>query len=270
MSIQAGRAAGAGRLAGKACVVTGSSGLAADAALRFVREGAEVLVVARERIECESLGLPYALADLGDEAETEEAFAQVRTRLGRLDALYAVAGGSGRGVGDGPLHKLSLAAWESTFALNATPAFLAAREGVRLMLAGGTGGSIVVVSSVLAYSPAPSLFGTHAYAATKAAALGMVRAAAAYYAQEGIRVNALAPAVVTTPMSTRAAEDPTTVEFVRHKQPLTAGFLNVADVTEGALYLCSDAGRAITGQVLGIDAGWTISEGHPPTPGGKT
>jgi NAD(P)-dependent dehydrogenase (short-subunit alcohol dehydrogenase family) len=208
------------RLDGKVCVVTGASGMAADAARRFAGEGAQVWVVARDPAECRALGLPYALADLRDEAATEAAFAAVRRAVPRLDALYAVAGASGRTLGDGPVHQLTLAAWEGTLALNATPAFLAAREALRAMLAqppgpSGSRGSLVLMSSVLASAPLPALFATHAYAAAKAATVGLVRAMAAYYAEHGIRVNALAPALVDTPMSARAAADEASVAAAR-------------------------------------------------------
>ncbi|HEV3462731.1 MAG TPA: SDR family NAD(P)-dependent oxidoreductase, partial [Actinomycetota bacterium] len=214
------------RLAGKVCVVTGATGMAADAARRFAAEGAEVWVVAREREECEALGLPFAVADLREEAAAEAAFAAVREACPRIDALYAVAGASGRPLGDGPVHELSLAAWDGTLALNATPAFLAAREALRAMLGqepgpSGSRGSLLLMSSVLALSPTPALFTTHAYAAAKAATIGLVRAMAAYYGEHGIRVNALAPALVRTPMSRRAAADAASLAFAERRQPLT-------------------------------------------------
>ena len=80
------------RLAGKVCVVTGATGMAADAARRFAQEGAQVWVVDRDRDRCQALGLPFAVADLRDEAAAEAAFAAVRAACPRIDALYAVAG----------------------------------------------------------------------------------------------------------------------------------------------------------------------------------
>ena len=156
-----------------------------------------------------ALDLPYIAVDLADEAATTAAFAQVCAQHGRIDATYAVAGASGRKIGDGPVHEMSLAAWQGTFDLNAVPSFLTAREAVRAMMnqpMGDTGirGSIVLMGSVLAYSPAP-LFTTHAYAAAKSAVVGLTRAMAATYAADGIHVNALAAGLVRTPIVVRQA-----------------------------------------------------------------
>lgn len=258
---------GSGRLAGRGVVVTGATGMAADAAVRFVAEGADVVVLDRDPEQCAALGLEHVVVDLTDEAATEAAFAHACEVLGRVDAAYLVAGGSGRRHGDGALHEVSLAGWRATLDLNLTPAFLVARESVRAMLdqprdSDGARGSVVVMTSVLADSPA-ALFATHAYAAAKAAAVGLVRGMSSRYAAEGVRVNALAPALVRTPMSQRAAADAGTLDYAARRQALTGGMLDPSDVTDVALLLCSRESRGMTGQVVTVDGGWGVLDAQP-------
>lgn len=259
-----------GRLGDRVCLVTGAGGIAAAGARRLAEEGASVFVVSLHPAECAALAdevvagggrCSWAAADLRDEDAAVIAFARCRAELGGIDGVFAVAGASGRADGDGPTHDVSLQGWQATFDRNAPPVFLAAREGVRAMLdRPGSGGSIVIVSSVLAEHPAPGLFATHAYAAAKGAALSLVRTMAAYYAPHGIRVNAIAPSVVATPMAARAAADPATVAYTARKQPLAGGFLDPADVAAAAAFLLSDDARMITGQVLAVDGGWSVTE----------
>lgn len=245
--------------------------MAADAARRFAEEGATVFVIGKVEEECQALGLPFAVADLTIEKEAVSAFVAASRELGRLDAVFAVAGGSGRAAGDGPLDSLSLSAWDATLALNATTAFLTSREALRIMLhqprdSSGLRGSLLLMTSVLAWSPAPAFFTTHAYATAKAAVAGLARALASYYAPAGIRVNAIAPGLVQTPMSARATADPQTMAFVASKQSLRGGILSVADVTELALELCSERSRAVTGQVIAVDGGWSASDAAASLP----
>ena len=146
-------------------------------------------------------------------------------KFGRLDAVYNVAGISGRRFGDGPLHEMTLDGWQTVFANNVTSQMLVCRAAVRQMLAqeagaGGHRGVILNMSSVLARHPSPRFFSTHAYAASKGAVESLSRSMAAFYAPSGIRVNVIAPALVATPMSARAQTDADIMEFVAAKQPL--------------------------------------------------
>jgi NAD(P)-dependent dehydrogenase (short-subunit alcohol dehydrogenase family) len=119
------------------------------------------------------------------------------------------------------------------------------------------------MSSVLGFSPSPRHFATHAYAAAKAAVIGLTRAAAARYARNDIRINAVAPALVETPMSRRAAGDEDVLRFIETKQPLDGGRIGVPEDLDGAVvYFLSDASRWVTGQVLAVDGGWCVTEGQ--------
>jgi NAD(P)-dependent dehydrogenase (short-subunit alcohol dehydrogenase family) len=244
-------------------LITGSSGIAEAAALEAGREGWRVFVVGREEAECVQLserarGSAFFVADLRDEQAVQNAFQSCVERFGGIGAVFNVAGSSGRRFGDGPVHECTLEGWEATFAANTRPSFLVSRAAVRHWLNTKTPGALLNVSSVLAFSPEPSHFATHAYAAAKGAIISMSRAMAAQYASKGIRVNVLAPALVRTPMSARAQADMEIASYVERKQPLSRGFLEASDIAETALFLLSEKARHITGQVVTVDGGWTL------------
>lgn len=250
-------------------VITGATGIAAAGAVRLAAEGAAVFIISIDADECRTLTgridaaggrTGWATADLRDEDATTAAFALCRSEMGHIDGLFAVAGASGRHLGDGPVHDMSLAGWQGTFDLNGPPMFLATREAVRAMRDQGSGGSVVIVTSVLASRPVPDLFGTHAYAAVKGAAIALTTTMAATYAPDGIRVNAVAPSLVETPMSQRAAADPASVAYAAVKQPLAGGFLPPGAIADTAAFLLSDDARYITGQVIAVDGGWSVTE----------
>jgi NAD(P)-dependent dehydrogenase (short-subunit alcohol dehydrogenase family) len=256
------------QLSDKVIVVTGASGIAAAGASRFAREGACVFVISRSEAACAKLAneldiyepaTGWAAADLTDEKMTAEAFATCLGTFGRIDGLFAVAGGSGRLHGDGPLHDVPLAGWKKTLEINGDPAFLAARETLQSMMERDQGGAIVFITSVLASSPVPDLFATHSYAAIKGAEIALTTSLAAYYAPMGIRVNAIAPGLVDTPMAQRAATDESIVEFATRKQPLAGGLLDAADVANTGLFLLSDESRTVTGQTIAVDGGWSVT-----------
>lgn len=262
-----------GRLAGRTAVVTGSSGIAAATAVRFAAEGARVVVISRTEAGCRALAerivatggdAGWAVADLEDEAATEAAVTAAAARLGRIDVCVAVAGGSGRRHGDAFLHELSMEGWERTIAMNARTQVTTLKAVLRRMLAqpadaGGARGSIVTMASILALRPDPAHFPTHAYAAAKGAIVALTTATAAAYVREGIRVNAVAPALTVSRMSERAQGDPATIAFAARRQPLVGGFLAAEDVADAALFLASPESRGITGQVLVVDGGWSVT-----------
>lgn len=242
-------------------LITGSSGIAESTALLATALGWRVFVVGREATECETLGARVSghfVADASDEAAVQDAFSACLEKLGTLDAVFHVAGTSGRRFGDGPVHECTLAGWQQTFSANALPAFLVSRAAVRYWLNAKKSGALLNIASVLAFSPEPSHFATHAYASSKAAVIAMSRAMAAQYAPHGIRVNVLAPGLVRTPMSRRAQSDAGIQTFIEQKQPLSHGFLESSDIAETALFLLSEKSRHLTGQVVTIDGGWTL------------
>jgi NAD(P)-dependent dehydrogenase (short-subunit alcohol dehydrogenase family) len=269
---------GDARFVDRNVLVTGSTGMAASAARAIAAAGGTVFGISRTAANLAALAADIAAsggrfawhaADLRDERAVEEAFAQLDARLGRLDAVYSVAGISGRRFGDGPLHEATLEGWQTVMAANATSQFLVARAAIGRMRAQerdafGIRGAVLLMSSVLARHPAAEHFGTHAYAASKGAIDALTRSAAATYAGDGIRINAIAPSLIATPMSRRAQDDPRVVEYLGGKQPLAGGPIDADAVTEVALHLLSDEARMVTGQVVTVDGGWSVSDRATP------
>lgn len=250
-------------------VVGGTTGMGLSAAQAFVREGANVVTIGRnpESAEraAELLG-EAAIVKTGDASQpgtAEEAIQSCVRTFGRFDGLYHVAGGSGRRFGDGPLHEITPEGWEHTLTLNLTSLMLSNQAAVRAFMKRQTAGSILNMGSVLGYSPSPKYFVTHAYAASKSAAIGFTKSVAAYYAAMNIRINLIAPALVETPMAQRAANDQEIIAFIRTKQPLDGGRIGFpSDLDGAAVYFMSDYSRFTTGQVLSVDGGWSLSEGQ--------
>src|SRR5215467_3400783 len=183
-------------------------------------------------------------------------------KFGGFDGLYHVAGGSGRKFGDGPLHEITSEGWQQTLSLNLTSMMYSNRAALNYFLDHKQAGVILNMSSVLAFSPSPKFFSTHAYAACKAAIIGLSKSSAAFYAPNNIRVNVIAPSLVKTTMSKRASGDEAIMQFVNAKQPLDGGRIGFPkDVDGAAIFLLSDEAKFITGQVIAVDGGWSVSEG---------
>jgi NAD(P)-dependent dehydrogenase (short-subunit alcohol dehydrogenase family) len=252
----------AGRLAGKVAIVTGAGsrgpglGNGKATAILFAREGARVLCVdmVKDRAE-ETLGLIRAEggeagAFAADVTRADDCGAMVAAaveRWGGLDVLHNNVGIESRT----DLLDTTEAEWDTTLRVDLTSMFLAIKSAVPVLAARG-GGSVICVSSVAGIRGV----GRTAYAAAKAGVIGLVRSVAGQLGPQGIRVNAIAPGLLWTPMV--ESRGPEAREQRRRASPLgTEG--TGWDVGWGAVYLASDESRWVTGQTLVIDAGLTLT-----------
>lgn len=259
-----------GALHGQVILIVGaSSGLGLSAALACAAEGASLVLIDKEGPQVEQAALRcgsnarFLLGDACDPNTAQRGVELALKEFGGLNALYHVAGGSGRKLGDGPLHELTDNGLAMTLHWNLASVVYSNRAAVRCFLELGQGGCVLNMASVLAFSPSPRYFATHAYAAAKGGVLGLTKSAASYYAPHNIRFNALAPALVETPMSQRAAQDESILSFIRTKQPLDGGRIGrPEDLDAAVVMLLSPAARCITGQVIAVDSGWCVSEGQ--------
>ena len=248
----------------KRVLITGSRGIAAGLAAELAKYDYQIYLLGGDSEDSKSLAselsavVGFSAIDLRDESAVEKGFQDAIEKLGGLDHVVSIAGGSGRTFGDGPIENISKLAWEQTLELNLTTAFLTAREAIKYFKGSG-GGSLTLTSSVLATSPSPQFFQTNAYAVAKGAINAMVSTLSSSYLTNKIRVNAVAPSLVATPMAKRAAENPEISEFTKRKQPLAPHQLPVNQVVAGYVYLIEN--KAVTGQVLEIDGGWSTISG---------
>lgn len=269
------------RLRDRIILITGSTGIAAATAVRCAADGASVFVVSRsadharalvDRLASVGAGVGWTAADLADADAADGAVAAAVSQFGRIDGAFAVAGGTGRRYGDGPIHELTPEGWDRTIELNLRSQAMTCRAVVRQMLAQGTNasgtrGSILLMGSVTATDPSPEMFATHAYAAAKGATIALMTAMAATYVNDRIRVNAVAPSLTDTPMATRAAGDPRIRAYAARKQPLAGEMLDPDEVAHAAVYFLSDESRTVTGQLLKVDGGWSVVSVSPePAP----
>jgi len=249
------------RLAGRTAIITGAgSGIGRASAVLFAKEGAFVALVDRDRAGLEetlaAVGRAKGEASIhvGDVGEAE--FAQttvsdVVARRGQVDVLMTAAGFSCGGT----VLTTDPADWDVVFRTNVGGTWLWARSAVPAMQRQGSG-SIITLASQLAVAGGK---GNSAYIAAKGAIISLTRTMALDFAADGIRVNAIAPGAIDTPMLRRSFArhaDPEPVREASRARHAMKRFGQAEEVAETALHLASDASSFTTGTVMVVDGGW--------------
>ncbi len=253
------------RLAGKVALITGASGGIGEAtAVRFVEEGARV-VVADIQVEpgmavADRLGdaARFIECDVTNESRVADAVDLAVATWGRLDCMFNNAGVIGA---VGPLVDTTAEAWNRTMGVLLNSAFFGIKHAARVMIPARSG----VILSTSSVAGLVAGLGPHAYTVAKTGILALTRSAAIELGPHGIRVNAIAPGTIPTAMTALAITgDPDAID-VAAEHARNTNMLGIAsapiDVANAALYLASDEARFITGHTLVVDAGRTIDGG---------
>lgn len=262
------------RLTDKVAVITGAaSGIGRASALLFAREGARVVVAdIQERegrgtvdaIQASGGQGTFVRCDVSRGAEVRELFASTRARYGRLDVLFANAG-----VGGFATHLAEIAEerWQRLIDVHLTGAFLSLKYGIPLLIAAG-GGSAILTASIGGLAAFP---GSAAYSAAKGGIIAMARTAAIEYADRGVRVNAICPGYIQTPLSGgRLPEAERAAFYAKLAADTPMKRIGLPeDVARLALFLASDESAYVTGLAIPVDGGvvaGNISPGWAPRP----
>jgi len=251
-----------GRLEGKVAIVTGaSSGIGRATATLFAEEGAKVIIAARREAELKKLlteieaagGTATAVAgDVRSEAFARSLVETAASQYGRLDIAFNNAGTMGEA---GPTTEISEAGWTEAITTNLTSAFLGAKHQIPEMLKHG-GGSIIFTSTFVGYTFA--FPGVAAYAASKAGLIGLTQVLAAEFGPQGVRVNAILPGAVDTPMY-RAMNNTAEAEaFITNLHALKR-VARPEEIARSVLFLASDESAFITGTASLVDGGASIT-----------
>jgi len=254
-----------GRLAGRVALITGSSsGIGAACAARFAAEGASIVgfdlqPAVDERWSqavARAPGAVFHAGDVRDPAALESAVGDALGRFGRLDILVNAAGVAG----GGPVHLMPPEEWDRVLGVNLKGTFLACRAALPPMIAARRG-SVLNVASVEGIE---GIEGGSSYNASKGGVVLLTRNMAIDYARVGIRVNAICPGFVETPLFESVWKNPGVAEFrekIREAHQL-GRFGRPEEIANVALFLASDESSFVTGHALVVDGGYTTGHRH--------
>jgi NAD(P)-dependent dehydrogenase (short-subunit alcohol dehydrogenase family) len=249
-----------GRLDGKVVVITGAGGgIGREAAILFSEEGATVCVadVSAEEGEQTAAACREAFfqpVDVADSASVEGMYTATVERYGGIDVLYNNAGIMP--ADDASILDTAPEAWDRVLDVNAKGVYLCCKHGIPRLLDRG-GGSVINVASFVALVGAAT--SQIAYTASKGAVLSLTRELAVEFARRGVRVNALCPGPVETPLLMRLfEEDPAAYERRRVHLPM-GRLASAREIALGALFLASDESSYVTGATFMVDGGLTAA-----------
>ena len=247
------------RLAGKVAVVTGgASGMGLDTVMKFAAEGAKVVVAdfnaqtgeaAAQEAAQQGFDVSFIRTDVASEQDIEAMCEYAVATYGRLDVLFNNAGVGGA---IGPLTDTTVEDWDYTFDVLAKGVFLGIKHGAKIMRRQGEGGSIINTASIAALSGDA---GPLVYSAAKAAVLNLSKTAAVELALDHIRVNAICPGYIATPLVHSGDLEAIQRAFVK-SQPWP-DFGRGEHIAGAALFLASDDSEFVTGESIVVDGGAT-------------
>jgi NAD(P)-dependent dehydrogenase (short-subunit alcohol dehydrogenase family) len=238
----------AGRLEGKVCVITGAAGGIGSATVQlFAEQGATVVGV---DLEPGSPGDLALTADVTDAGQVEAMYARTKEQFGRIDALFNNAGISPSD--DASVLDTSLEAWQRVQDVNLKSVFLCCKHGIPHLLDAG-GGSVINTASFVAVMGAAT--SQISYTASKGGVLALSRELGVEFAQRGVRVNALCPGPVNTPLLEELfAKDPDQAKRRLVHVPI-GRFAEPREIAQGALFLASDDSSFVTASTFLVDGG---------------
>lgn len=243
-------------LAGKVALITGgASGLGLAITRRFAGRGARVVVLDRDAAAAEALadieGAAFIACDVCEPEAVDAAFDRAEAEIGPIDIVVANAGISQ----NSPTLELSFADWRKVMGVNLDGVFLTAQAAGRRMVPRKRG-VILLMASMYGVVAAPERIG---YCVSKSGVAMMAKALALEWARHGLRVNALAPGYVRTPfLDDLIARGRLDADALTRRMPI-GRFIETGEVADLAAFLASDEASAITGQVAGVDGGWSAN-----------